>query len=158
MTSFLPWPFLSTQSNARNSNRYKEDFELEKLVTPKSCLQLQWFRTLIFKRWKWDEKERKMILRKIGNRFSLWPTYPDDDTDDDNDDADVGHDISDDDDDSFIPMQRKRRSQGELAENLHLDEARTSINVLRLQFYRSPKGKTCSSSFLFQVFQLLLKL
>ena len=45
-------------------------------------------------------------------------------SDDDNDDADVGHDNSDD-DDSFNPMQRKRRSQGELAENLHLDEART---------------------------------
>ena len=102
-----------------------------------------------------------MILRKIGNRFSLWPTYPDDDTDDtddENDDADVGHDISDDDDDSFNPMQRKRRSQGELAKSLHLVEARTSINVLRLQFYRSPKGKTCSSSFLFQVFQMLHKL
>ena len=65
-----------------------------------------------------------MILRKIGNRFSLWPTYPGDDTIDENDDADVGHDISDD-DDSFNRMQRKRRSQGELAENLHLDEART---------------------------------
>ena len=88
-------------------------------------------------------------------------SWPDDDTDDHDYDADFGHDNiddDDDDDDSFNPMQRKRRSQGELAESLHLDEARTSINVLRLQFYRSPKGKTCSSSSLFQEFQLFHKL